>query len=298
MENGIWNEIYRPKKLEDVINLPKQIPELVNDNLPHLLFVGTAGTGKTTTARIIIKQLGAESLELNASDERGIAVIRDKVKSFAGTMSFNNKFKLVFLDEIDGLTPDAQQSLRNIIEKYNKHCRFIGSANFINKLIEPIRSRFCIVEFGDADKDQIHKRCTHILEDRKVLYQPLALATVVSKCYPDIRKTINTMQLSVVNGKLSKENLKISSDNSRRIYNLIKENNFGEIRNLLVKGNLDVDFLIQDIEEFIYIDEAFDWEKKRKALLLICESNRAMYNVVIKRIEFEFLALNLIGVLK
>ena len=144
---GVWNEIYRPTKLSEVINLPQQLPPLINDNLPHLLLHGVPGIGKTTTARIIIKQLGAECLELNASDERGIDTIREKVKSFAASMSMNGKIKIVFLDECDGLTPQAQESLRNIIEKYHKFCRFVGSANYINKIIDPLKSRFSLIEF-------------------------------------------------------------------------------------------------------------------------------------------------------
>ena len=151
MTNGIWTEKYRPTIFSEIVGqdeIIKRVQSLTNTlNIPHLLFAGPAGIGKSTLALVIVKELFKADwkenyLELNASDERGINVVREKVKSFARTKSLGNiPFKVIFLDEADALTPEAQQALRRTMENYSANCRFILSCNYSSKIIDPIQSR-------------------------------------------------------------------------------------------------------------------------------------------------------------
>ena len=157
MVSGIWTEKYRPSNFSSVVGqdeIIKRVQALTNSlNIPHLLFAGPAGTGKSTLALIIVKELYGENwrenyLELNASDERGINIVREKVKNFARTKSLGNvPFKIIFLDEADALTPEAQQALRRTMENYSSTCRFILSCNYSSKIIDPIQSRCAVLKF-------------------------------------------------------------------------------------------------------------------------------------------------------
>jgi len=167
MISEIWTEKYRPSKFEDLVgqeNIIKRVESLTNSlNIPHLLFAGPAGTGKSTLALITVKELFKENwkenyLELNASDERGISVVREKVKNFARTKSIGNvPFKIIFLDEADALTPEAQQALRRTMENYSTTCRFILSCNYSSKVIDPIQSRCALFRFKLLEKKAIEK---------------------------------------------------------------------------------------------------------------------------------------------
>ena len=168
MTSEIWTEKYRPITFSEVVgqeDIIKRIESLTNTlNIPHLLFAGPAGTGKSTLALIVVKELFAETwkenyLELNASDERGINVVREKVKSFARTKALGKvPFKVIFLDEADALTPEAQQALRRTMENYAATCRFILSCNYSSKIIDPIQSRCAIFRFKLLEKRDIEKR--------------------------------------------------------------------------------------------------------------------------------------------
>ncbi|MBU2503481.1 MAG: AAA family ATPase, partial [Nanoarchaeota archaeon] len=151
MSSEIWTEKYRPTTYSEIFgqeDIVKRIQSLTNSlNIPHLLFAGPAGTGKSTMALVIVKELFGDDwrenyLELNASDERGIQIVREKVKNFARTKSIGNvPFKIIFLDEADALTPEAQQALRRTMENYSSTCRFMLSCNYSSKIIDPIQSR-------------------------------------------------------------------------------------------------------------------------------------------------------------
>lgn len=265
----VLNEKYRPKEFEEVINLPPQLPSLLGRDMPNLLLVGKPGTGKTTTGRIIIKKLDAISLELNASDERGIQTIRDKVKAFAAAGS--EGIRIVFLDEADGLTADAQQSLRAIMEKYHINCKFILTANYKNKIIEPLKSRCACYEFVQPKKEQIMQRLVDILLEEKVDYENSALIKILDRCYPDIRKTINEVQMSTIDGKLNEKTLTKSTELFSIIYQLIKERKFKEIRREVIENNVDFQELYHYLYNKILEDDYYKVEQKKKAVLVIAE---------------------------
>ena len=203
MKSGIWTEEYRPTKFSEVVgqdNTIKRIESLTNSlNIPHLMFAGPAGTGKSTLALIVVKELFKENwkdnyLELNASDERGIQIVREKVKNFARTKSLGNvPFKVIFLDEADALTPEAQQALRRTMENYSVTCRFILSCNYSSKVIDPIQSRCAIFRFKLLEKKDIEK-VKIIAEKEDLTISSEAIETIYEGSEGDCRRSINILQ--------------------------------------------------------------------------------------------------------
>lgn len=204
MISGIWTEKYRPSKFYEVVgqgDIIKRVESLTNSfNIPHLLFAGPAGTGKSTLALIIVKELFKENwkdnyLELNASDERGINVVREKVKNFARTKSLGKvNFKVIFLDEADALTPEAQQALRRTMENYSATCRFILSCNYSSKIIDPIQSRCAIFRFKLLEKKDIEKVIKRISENENLNIKPEAIEILYEGSEGDCRRAINILQ--------------------------------------------------------------------------------------------------------
>jgi replication factor C small subunit len=204
MVSGIWTEKYRPSKFSELVgqdNSVKRVEALTNSmNIPHMLFAGPAGTGKSTLALIVVKELYRENwkenyLELNASDERGINVVREKVKNFARTKSLGNiPFKIIFLDEADALTPEAQQALRRTMENYSTTCRFILSCNYSSKIIDPIQSRCAIFRFKLLEKKDIEKVILKIAETENLSINQEAVEILYEGCEGDCRRCINILQ--------------------------------------------------------------------------------------------------------
>ena len=204
MVSEIWTEKYRPTAFLEVFgqdNIVKKIQSLTNSlNIPHLLFAGPAGTGKSTLALIIVKELFGNNwkqnyLELNASDERGINIVREKVKNFARTKSLGNvPFKIIFLDEADALTPEAQQALRRTMENYSQTCRFILSCNYSSKIIDPIQSRCAIFRFKLLEKKDIEKVIRKIESTEKLQIGNEALEMLYEGSEGDCRRVINILQ--------------------------------------------------------------------------------------------------------
>jgi replication factor C small subunit len=245
-------EKYRPKKLEDLVaseQLLNKFNEFIEaKSIPHLLLTGTAGLGKTTTAKILAKSISEDVLYINASDETSVETIRTKVKGFCATMSFGGQ-KIVILDEFDAMSMNAMMMLRNVMEEFFSHSRFILTCNYLNKVIEPIRSRCQIFEFKGADKVSILKRCAFILKEENIKFNKETikkdLTNLVEMCYPDIRKIVGSIEKFTINGKFEFNAKLLEEDGSELIY-LLKEKKLNEIRQSIV-GSVDYEQLYRNL---------------------------------------------------
>ncbi|HEC95070.1 MAG TPA: replication factor C small subunit [Thermoplasmatales archaeon] len=216
--NDIWVEKYRPKSLTEVVG-HKEIVERLSayvkaKNIPHLLFAGPAGTGKTTCAIAIARELFGETWkqnfqELNASDERGINVVRGKIKDFARTAPLGDVgFKIIFLDEADALTADAQAALRRTLEKYSRICRFILSVNYSSRIIEPIQSRCAVFRFKPLDEKDVKSFVKRIAHAENIEITDDGLEALVFIAHGDLRKAVNALQVGAsVSKKIDAETL-------------------------------------------------------------------------------------------
>jgi DNA polymerase III delta prime subunit len=204
LQTLIWIEKYRPAKFEDLILNKKDglLKYLHNPKaMPSFIFYSSKpGTGKTSAAKIIIDYLKCDSLCINSSDERGIDTIRDKIKLFAGSLSLSDGKRCVFLDEADGLTKQAQDSLRNLMETYSDNCFFIFSCNDIGKISEPIRSRCVGIDFETPNKADILNRLEYICEKEKIKTEEKVLILLIDSFYPDIRSIIVRLQQHKIDG--------------------------------------------------------------------------------------------------
>ncbi len=244
----LWAEKYRPRTLDEIANqeeIVSRLKKFVEEkNMPHLLFAGPPGTGKTTAAHCLAHDLYGENyrqymLELNASDERGIDVIRSKVKEFARTrVAANIPFKIVLLDEADNMTADAQQALRRLMEMYTATTRFILIANYPSKIIEPIQSRCAVFRFTPLKKEDVVSRLKWIADQEKVEYDIEALEAIYELSEGDMRRAINILQAAAALGKVTVESVYkvVGLAHPREIRQMIQlalAGNFNEARDKL-----------------------------------------------------------------
>ena len=228
VNHSLWVERYRPSKLEDYVgneHLKNKVAGYIdNGDIPHLLFFGKAGTGKTTLAKLIIKAIECDYMIINASDENNVETVRNKVKNFASSMGFK-KYKIIILDEFDYMTPNAQAILRNLMETFSKHCRFILTCNYVEKIIDPIQSRCQTFQITPPTKKDVAIQMYKILKAESVEFDPKDLVPIIDSSYPDIRKIINTCQLNSLKGRLQVDvqNL-LDNDYKLKVLEVLKSN--------------------------------------------------------------------------
>jgi len=243
MENSLWVEKYRPDVLKNYVgneNIKSTITKYIETNdIQNLIFYGPAGTGKTTLAKIIVKNIDCDYLYINASDERGIDTIRDKVSGFASTASFK-PLKVIILDEADFLTINAQASLRNIIETFSRSTRFILTCNFLERVIDPLQSRCHVFKIVPPSKSEVARHTHNILHQESVVHTEDDLKILVENHYPDLRKIINTCQISAKDGNLvlDKQAL-VSSTYHDEVIKLLKKGSFSGIRQVIANANVN-----------------------------------------------------------
>ena len=215
-EHKLYVEKYRSKVLDEYVGnetLKQVVEKYINQNdIQNLLFYGPPGTGKTTLAKLLVNNINCDYLYINASDERGIETIRDKVQGFASTASFK-PLKVIILDEADFITIQGQAALRNVIETYSISTRFILTCNFIERIIDPLQSRCQVLKIVPPSKGEVAKHVVSVLEKENTTYDLESIKTVVNQFYPDLRKILNTCQLSTHDGKLTLDNSLLVASN-------------------------------------------------------------------------------------
>ena len=228
VNNSLWVEKYRPRKLDENVGneyLKEKVSNyLETSDVPHLLFFGKAGTGKTTLAKLIVNSIDCDFIVINASDENNVDTVRNKVKGFASSMGFK-PWKIVILYEFDYMTPNAQAILRNLMETFSQHCRFILTCNYVEKVIDPIRSRTQEFQIVPPTKKDVAIQISQILTKEGITFQPAELVPIIDSSYPDIRKIINTCQLNSTKGILKVDTGSImDADVKAKILDILKSN--------------------------------------------------------------------------
>jgi replication factor C small subunit len=270
----MFTEKYRPTTLTEVIGgdeLRGLYDGICNDpwTLPNILLTTrSAGTGKTTIARAIIKDIGADSLFLNASDDRGINTIRDKVKEFAMTQGFTRTApKVVHLDEADGLTKEAQESLRSIMEQYSSNCRFIFTCNNGSKIIEPIKSRCVQINLNNPPRDKIYQRLNFISVQEDMNLKSDTIDDIIEFFYPDIRLMINELDYLKHFGETSRRNV------ASEVYELLRKRKFTEARKLWISEQISPRLLVKEIYTRVMADDKLSKEQIVLAVEYVAETD-------------------------
>ena len=301
MSHYIWVEKYRPTDLSTYIgneHLKSKVGiYLESEDVPHLLLYGRAGTGKTTLAKIITKNIDCDYMYINASDENKVDDVRNKIKTFASSVGFKS-LKVIILDECDYLTPNAQAALRNLMETFSKHCRFILTCNYVERIIDPIQSRCQSYKVVPPSKKEVAQQIVNILDKESCLYKLNDVALVVTAGYPDIRRVINSAQRQIVDGKLKIDTSSVIQNNYKLqlLEMLSNGSKLNDIRKLIADNS------ISDYSELFRLlyDEVETYGKNNVAecIMNIAEAQFQDVNVVDKEINFMSLIIRLMRITK
>jgi DNA polymerase III delta prime subunit len=263
MEHLLFTEKYRPKIIVDCI-LPERLKtpfqEYVNQSkIPNLLLSGGAGVGKTTVAKAMCEEIGADYMIINGSDDNGIDVVRYKIKNFASSMSLTGGRKVIIIDEADYLSPNAQAAFRNSIEEFAGNCSFIFTCNYKNKLIDPLHSRCAVIDFTlkNGEKAQMasafFKRIQMILQNENIEYDDKVIAELIKKHFPDFRRVLNELQRYSQFGKIDTGILsQIVDAGITDIIKFIKEKDFGAIRKWVASADIDSATFFRKLYDSLY----------------------------------------------
>jgi len=304
LEHSLWVEKYRPTTLDTYIgneHLKSKVSVyLESGDLPHLLLYGKAGTGKTTLAKLLVNNIECDYMYINASDENSVDTVRNKVRGFASTMGFKD-YKIIILDECDYITPNAQAALRNLMETFSKHCRFILTCNFVERIIDPIQSRCQSFQVIPPSKKEVAVHMTNILEEEGIASKVDDIAGLVNAGYPDIRRVINSCQRQCVDGMLvvDKQSL-VESDYKMKLMEIIKKENkkdaFKGVRKLLADSQV-TDFA--ELYKLMYDEvDSYGTGHIAECILIIAKYQLSDSQVVDKEINAMAMIIELLGVIK
>ncbi len=245
-QHSLWVERYRPVSLENYIgneHLKTKVSRYISTgDIPHLLLHGKAGTGKTTLAKLLVSNIDCDQMYVNASDENNVETVRNKIKMFASSVGFKD-LKVIILDECDFLTPNAQAALRNLMETFSKHCRFILTCNYVERIIDPIQSRCQSFQIIPPSKKEVAIHTSSILNTEGVSFDNEQIVTMVNSSYPDIRRIINAVQRNIVDNNLivDTESL-VQNDYKLQVLEILqtqdKKNAFKNLRQLLADSQI------------------------------------------------------------
>ena len=289
MENTLWVEKYRPRDLQTYIgneHLKSKVKlYLENEDVPHLLLYGRAGTGKTTLAKVIVGNIDCDTLYINASDENSVDAVRFKIRSFASTTGFKD-MKVIILDEADYLTPNAQAALRNLMETFSKHCRFILTCNYVERIIDPIQSRCQSYKIVPPSKKEVAQQMVNILTQENCQFELDDIALIVNAGYPDIRRVINSAQRQIVDGKLKIDTSSIiQNDYKIKLLEMLSSNTkLNDMRKLIADNSVS-DY--SELFRLLYDEvETYGKDKITECILAIASGQHQDVNVVDKEINF------------
>ena len=304
LEHSLWVEKYRPNTLDTYIgneHLKSKVSVyLESGDLPHLLLYGKAGTGKTTLAKLLVNNIECDYMYINASDENSVDTVRNKVRGFASTMGFKD-YKIIILDECDYIKPNAQAALRNLMETFSKHCRFILTCNFVERIIDPIQSRCQSFQVIPPSKKEVALHIHNILNEEGVASKMDDVAGVVNAGDPDIRRVINSCQRQCVDGMLvvDKQSL-LESDYNMKLLEIIKTQNkkdaFKGVRKLLADSQV-TDFA--ELYKLMYDEvDSYGTGHIAECILIIAKYQLSDSQVVDKEINAMAMIIELLGVIK
>ena len=301
MSHSLWVEKYRPTDLSTYVgneHLKEKVKVyLESEDVPHLLLFGKAGTGKTTLAKIVVNNIDCDYMYINASDENKVDDVRNKIKTFASSVGFKS-LKVIILDECDYLTPNAQAALRNLMETFSKHCRFILTCNYVERIIDPIQSRCQSYKVVPPSKKEVAQQMVNILKQENCTFELDDIALIVNAGYPDIRRVINSAQRQIVDGKLKIDTSSVIQNNYKLqlLEMLSNGSKLNDIRQLIADNSIS-DY--SELYRLLY-DEVDNYGngKQAECIMNIAEAQYQDVHVVDKEINFMSLIIRLTRILK